>query len=151
MALVKGEIREDDPVPVRMHAVNIFEDILAEANGRSGQLAAAMELIAEEGRGVVVLIRDTRPDRLSQLIEERQHRAGRPPLALAQGDRPAPLPLRDYGIGAQILLDIGVRRLILLSNTRHNIVALNGYGLDIVEQRPIPLAGPARRSEGGAA
>ncbi len=151
VALVKGEIREDDPVPVRMHAVNIFEDILAEANGRSGQLAAAMDLIAEEGRGVVVLIRDTRPDRLSQLIEERQHRAGRPPLRLAQGDRPPPLPLRDYGIGAQILLDIGVRRLILLSNTRHNIVALTGYGLDIVEQRPIPLAVPTRRSKGGSA
>ena len=151
VALIKGEIREDDPVPVRMHAVNIFEDILAEANGRSGQLAAAMELIAEEGRGVVVLIRDTRPDRLSQLIEERQRRAGRPPLRLAQGERPAPMPLRDYGIGAQILLDIGVRRLILLSNTRHNIVALNGYGLDIVEQRPIPLAGPARAGKGGGA
>ncbi len=151
VALIKGEIREDDPVPVRMHAVNIFEDILAEANGRAGQLAAAMELIAEEGRGVVVLIRDTRPDRLSQLIEERQHRAGRPPLRLAQGERPAPMPLRDYGIGAQILLDIGVRRLILLSNTRHNIVALNGYGLDIIEQRPISFAGPARGSEGGAA
>ncbi|GIX17151.1 MAG: 3,4-dihydroxy-2-butanone-4-phosphate synthase [Rhodothalassiaceae bacterium] len=150
VALIKGDIREDDAVPVRMHAVNIFEDILAEANGRSGQLAAAMDLIAAEGRGVVVLIRDTRPDRLSRLLEERQQRAGRPPLKLAGGDRPAPMPLRDYGIGAQILLDVGVRRLILLSNTRHNIVALNGYGLDIVEQRPIPLGAAARR-QGGAA
>ncbi|RMF14155.1 MAG: 3,4-dihydroxy-2-butanone-4-phosphate synthase [Alphaproteobacteria bacterium] len=157
VALVKGEVATDEPVPVRMHAVNIFEDILGEANGRSGQLAAAMEMIGEIGRGVVVLIRDVRPDRLSQLMEQRLRRSS--PASPAQGpgpkDRPATaLPLRDYGIGAQILLDLGVRKLILLSNTRHNIVGLQGYGLDIVEQRPIPdrrsgIAGGRRRRAAG--
>jgi 3,4-dihydroxy 2-butanone 4-phosphate synthase / GTP cyclohydrolase II len=48
--------------------------------------------------------------------------------------------LRDYGIGAQILLDLGVREMVLLSNTRHNIVGLEGYGLTVVEERPIVVA-----------
>ena len=57
---------------------------------------------------------------------------------------PAPPQLRDYGVGAQILLDLGVRRMVLLSNTPKTVVGLDGYGLSIVEQRAIPKA-PADR------
>ncbi len=134
IALVKGDVSGDAPVLVRMHALNLFEDIIAEANGRSGQLHHAMEMIGEAGRGVVVIIRDARPDRLTELMRAR--REPPPPREHA-----AARALRDYGIGAQILLDLGVRHIILLSNTRHNIVGLEGYGLDIVEQRTIPTDG----------
>lgn len=132
LVLVKGRIEPDKPTLVRMHAINIFQDLLAEANGRAGQLARSMEMIGEAGAGVVVVIRDTRPHRLTELMRKR---AGQP---VAEDDSGAS-PLRDYGIGAQILLDLGVRDMVLLSNTRHNIVGLEGYGLNIVEQRPIPL------------
>ncbi|MGH7121127.1 MAG: GTP cyclohydrolase II, partial [Acetobacteraceae bacterium] len=88
-------------------------------------LHSAMRQIAAAGRGVVALIRDTHPQALSERVR------------LAQG-QPRPSPqLRDYGIGAQILVDLGVQRMILLSNTRRTIVGLEGYGLDIVDQLPI--------------
>mgnify|MGYP005838643649 CR=1 FL=1 len=130
LVLVKGDISTPEPVLVRMHALSIFEDILSEQNGRAGQLQRAMEEIGRAERGVVVVIRDVRPDRLTQSIAARQQ------TAHEAAERE--YPLRDYGIGAQILLDLGVRDLILLSNTRHNIVGLEGYGLNIVEQRTIP-------------
>jgi 3,4-dihydroxy 2-butanone 4-phosphate synthase/GTP cyclohydrolase II len=84
-----------------------------------------MRMIAEEGRGAVVLIRDTRPDAVSARVK------------LLEGN-PRPLHfLRDYGIGAQILTDLGIVDMILLSNTRRTLVGLEGYGLNIVDQRPI--------------
>jgi len=85
-----------------------------------------MHLIGREGRGVVVLIREHRKTALAE-------RVGR----LASSPRPQQ-ELRDYGIGAQILLDLGVKNMILLSNRQRTIVGLDGYGLNIVEQRPIP-------------
>ncbi|MBK5910683.1 3,4-dihydroxy-2-butanone-4-phosphate synthase [Rhodothalassium salexigens] len=129
MALVKGDISGDDPVLVRMHAVNLFDDLLGDAAGRPGQLANAMDMIGAEGRGVVVVIRDVSPKRLTETIKRRQGQA------MGTGEE----TLRDYGIGAQILLDLGLSELVLLSNTQHNIVGLEGYGLNIVEQRPIPV------------
>jgi len=73
----------------------------------------------------VVLIRDTRPTAVSEQVG-----------ALKANARPQPF-LRDYGIGAQILLDLGVHQMILLSNTHRTVVGLEGYGLNIVEQRSI--------------
>jgi len=134
LVLVKGDVSGDEPVIVRMHALDIFEDIVGASGGRAGQLQKAMEMIGEAGRGVVVIIRDVRPDRLTQQLRARTEPDS------AEGHDPAEAhPLREYGIGAQILLDLGVRKLILLSNTQHRIVGLEGYGLDIVEQRPVPL------------
>jgi 3,4-dihydroxy 2-butanone 4-phosphate synthase/GTP cyclohydrolase II len=77
---------------------------------------------------VLVLIREHRKTALSDRVRQ-----------LAMSERP-PRELRDYGIGAQILLDLGIRDMILLSNRRRTIVGLDGYGLNIVEQRPIPDA-----------
>jgi 3,4-dihydroxy 2-butanone 4-phosphate synthase/GTP cyclohydrolase II len=82
-------------------------------------------MIAREGRGAVVLIRDPRPTALSERVRH-----------LTTSPRPR-TELRDYGIGAQILLDLGVRDMVLLSNTHHTVVGLEGYGLNIVDQRPI--------------
>ncbi|GEQ98116.1 3,4-dihydroxy-2-butanone-4-phosphate synthase [Iodidimonas gelatinilytica] len=117
IVLVKGDLSGPDPVLVRMHAISLFDDILAEDNGRAGQLHQAMRCIGKEGRGIVVIIRDVRPDRLTQEMQARSMPKKKQAVATAAA-------LRDYGIGAQILLDLGVRDLVLLSNTQHNIVGL---------------------------
>ena len=122
LALVKGDIVGDGPATVRMHAASLIHDLVA---GRGAdELHAAMRDIAAEGRGVVVLLRDWRLDGLSTQI-----RQGREPVAAPE--------LRDYGIGAQILADLGVHEMTLLSNHPRPIVGLEGYGLRVVETRAI--------------
>jgi 3,4-dihydroxy 2-butanone 4-phosphate synthase/GTP cyclohydrolase II len=134
LALVKGDISGPAPVLVRMHALNVLDDVLGDTfSGKADELQAAMRLIAETGRGVVVLIRE--PHRLSLSDRIRARLDGRDESA-AQ--------LRDYGVGAQILLDLGVRSLTLLSNAQRTIVGLQGYGLAITGQQPIPVRGVAR-------
>ncbi len=126
IALVKGDVSGGDPVPVRVHALNVLEDVLGDTGRHGNQLANAMKMIEAEGRGVVILIREPRPTSLSDRVRVR--------LGQPIEDRPE---LRDYGIGAQILTDLGVSKMILLSNTQRTIVGLEGYGLSIVEQRAI--------------
>ncbi|HTZ80384.1 MAG TPA: 3,4-dihydroxy-2-butanone-4-phosphate synthase [Stellaceae bacterium] len=127
IALVKGDLTTPEPVLVRMHALNVLDDVLgSKARGRSGVLQASMEMIARAGRGVAVLIREPTPTAVSDRVRR----------LMAQGSERVPA-LRDYGIGAQILLDLGVRDMILLSNTKRSIIGLEGYGLTVVEQRPI--------------
>ncbi len=135
VALVKGDISRGGPVLVRMHALNVLDDVLGgPGGGRGGELQAAMEMISREGRGVVVLIREPRPTALSDMVAAR---SGSP-----RGEPPgSPNELRDYGVGAQILLDLGVREMILLSNTPKTIVGIEGYGLSVVEQWPIKQSG----------
>jgi 3,4-dihydroxy 2-butanone 4-phosphate synthase/GTP cyclohydrolase II len=127
VALVKGDIAADGPMLVRMHALNLLDDILGDRhNGKAGELHRAMRMIGAEGRGVIVLLREFNPtslsDRLRARIEAREESGAQ---------------LRDYGVGAQILLDLGVREMILVSNTRRTIIGLEGYGLTVVGQRPI--------------
>ena len=128
IALVKGDVDGGGPVFVRMHALNVLEDLLGDEPDRGSQLHAAMAEIGRRGQGVVVLIREPRPTALSDLVERR----------LGAGEARSPR-LRDYGAGAQILLDLGVKDMILLSNTaRRTIVGLDGYGLSVTDVRPIP-------------
>ena len=125
MALVKGDLKASGPVLVRMHALNVLEDVLGDrSHGHGGELQASMRMIAEAGRGAIVLLREAQAASLSQRLE-----------ANAQTGK----ELRDYGVGAQILLDLGVRDMILLSNSHRTIVGLEGYGLRVVEQKPILL------------
>jgi len=135
IALVKGDVSTGGPALVRMHTVNVFEDLLGDRRDRPSPLGAAMEAIGREGRGVVVLIRDTRPNALSDLMS----RHANPHEGEAAHGTLAQRELRDYGIGAQILLDLGVREMILLSNTRRTVVGLEGYDLKIVDQRHLNL------------
>jgi 3,4-dihydroxy 2-butanone 4-phosphate synthase/GTP cyclohydrolase II len=128
IALVKGDVSGPEPVLVRVHALNVLEDVLGDRHGRGGTLEASMRMIADAGRGVVVLIREPRPQALSNRV---RRRLGEPVDQTGE--------LRDYGIGAQILLDLGVHDMVLLSNHRRTIVGIEGYGLNIVEQRAIPL------------
>ena len=130
VALVKGDISGDEPVLTRMHALNIIDDVLNDQkSNRAGQLRKAMEMIGEEGRGVVVLIREPRRTSLSECV---RGMLGEPVV-----DPPG--QLRDYGVGAQILLDLGVKDMILLSNSRKTIVGLEGFGLRVTERRAIPV------------
>jgi 3,4-dihydroxy 2-butanone 4-phosphate synthase/GTP cyclohydrolase II len=123
VAMVKGDISGDEPVLVRMHAVDTISDLLGGSHIAS--LHGAMDQVAAAGRGVVVLIRETRPTAISERIRD---------MVLGAREEPA---LRDYGIGAQILNDLGVKNMILLSNHKRTIIGLDGYGLNVVEQRGI--------------
>jgi 3,4-dihydroxy 2-butanone 4-phosphate synthase/GTP cyclohydrolase II len=125
VALVKGDVEGDAPVMVRMHAVNILEDLLGDHHRqRGGGLQQAMEMIGAAERGVVVLIRETRATNLSERITAEIG---------AKADGGDGGQLRDYGVGAQILLDLGVKNLILLTNSPKRVVGIEGYGLNIVE------------------
>jgi len=129
LALVHGTLDPEQPVLVRMHSLDLFADVLGEATSRSGVLHGAMRMIEEEGSGVVVTLHAAAPGSLSRSIDLR---AGKPAEA---GDA-----VRGYGTGAQILAALGIHDMILLSNTRHSPVALSGYGLAIVDERPIEPA-----------
>ena len=126
LVLQKGKVEPGKPTLVRMHGLSIFSDMLGEG-GRAGQLQRAMEIIGEEGAGIVVIIRDNTPDRLTKMIERR-----------AQGAPGDGMEQRDYGIGAQILVDLGVHEMVLLTNSHRTFVGLDGYGLEVVSERPIP-------------
>lgn len=126
VALVKGLIDPGKPTLVRMHALSPFADLFGEGGERGGLLRQSMRIIGEEGAGVVVVINRPRPDGLTLAIHARSG---------------APVPdmeeLRDYGVGAMILNELGVEDMVLLTNTHHTLVGLDGYGLKIVGERPI--------------
>jgi 3,4-dihydroxy 2-butanone 4-phosphate synthase/GTP cyclohydrolase II len=131
VALVKGDIGAEGPVLVRVHAMNMFADTLGEKlPGRGGEVENAMRMIAAEGRGVLVLIREP----LSVQMALSKLHAGHV-VEAPTGE------LRDYGVGAQILIDLGVREMVLLTNTKKNLVGVGGFALRIVGQRPIPTTG----------
>lgn len=131
VALVKGDISDGAPVLVRMHALNVLDDVLMDARGgKAGDLQKAMDRVGEAGRGVVVLIREPHRKALSDRVRLRENK---PPAPDSAGGG----ELRDYGIGAQILADLGVSDMILLSNTEKTVIGLEGYGLHIVDRQPL--------------
>ena len=134
MALVKGHIDPARPTLVRMHALSLFDDVFARATERQGLLERAMRMIGRESAGVVVLINRPTPDHASKAIRGLDHPE-------ADDESGMPVEQRDYGVGAQILAELGVRDMILLTNTRHSLVGLEGYDLSIVGERPIELNG----------
>jgi 3,4-dihydroxy 2-butanone 4-phosphate synthase/GTP cyclohydrolase II len=129
VALQKGHISPDTPTLVRMHQVSLFADIFGEEGPRAHLLDRSIEIIAEAGEGIVVCLNRPEPDRFSRILE--QH-AGRAPEGSRVIDE-----LRDYGVGAQILAELGVHDMIVLTNRRHNLIALDGYDLAVVEEREI--------------
>jgi 3,4-dihydroxy 2-butanone 4-phosphate synthase/GTP cyclohydrolase II len=121
LALVKGKIDPKLPVLVRMHQVDFAADILGHVEMRQRYVPDAMHAIADHaGAGVIVFLRDPRPTSLSEQL------SGVDPHAEAARG------LRVYGVGAQILLDLGVRDMVALSSTKPKPAALEGYGLRIV-------------------
>ena len=133
VALVKGRIDPDKPTLVRMHTMSMFVDVLGEVSERSGLLSRSMGAISEAGTGVIVLINRQMQGAVSRFIALRGEGKG-------AGDREVE-ELRDYGVGAQILTELGVQDMILLTNTHHAFAGLEGYGLSIVDERAIPGTG----------
>lgn len=129
LALVHGSLDPEKPALVRMHSLDLFADVIGESSARSGVLQGAMRMIEAEGAGVVVTLHAAAPGSLSRSIDVR---AGKP---VDGGDA-----VRGYGTGAQILAALGIHDMILLSNSHHSPVGLSGYGLAIVEERPIEVA-----------
>ena len=130
IALVKGDISGDTPVLVRMHALDLMADLLGEVSEKraGNELASAMQMIADAGQGVVFVLREASASSLTAMVSQK---------IVAQIDGGSSRELRDYGVGAQILTDLGVSQMILLSNTRPNVVSLEGYDLEITDWKPL--------------
>lgn len=127
IALVKGRLDVTQPVLVRMHALSPFADVFGEDGDRSRMLQRSMEMIAKEGSGVIVIINRQRADGFTTAV--RRHAGEQVEVPMEE--------LRDYGVGAMILAELGVHDMILLTNTHHTLVGLDGYGLSIVAERRI--------------
>ena len=141
LALVKGDISLDKPVLVRMHALSLWDDVLGNvADGKSEILAKSMMAIAKEGRGVLVLLRDTNPRLVPEASDDNAPSStlkNPPETHAAQKAASQVMPLRDYGVGAQILVALGVREMVLLSNTDKHIIGLEGYDLKVVRRQAV--------------
>ena len=124
IVLIKGDLTGDNPVLVRMHAMDPMLDIVGVGpKGRADEFGAAMDMVAEEGRGVVVLLRDTA-------------------MKIENNDNTSPSTLRQYGLGAQILSSLGLSKLELLTNSpTPKVVGLEAYGLEITSTRKISELG----------
>ena len=126
IVLQKGRVVDGEPTLVRMHGISIFSDVLGAPGPRKRTLQRAMAEIGNAGAGVIVLLMPSEPEQLTREVGS----SGKPPE----------MDLRNYGIGAQILADLGIHDMILLTNAHRNVVGIEGYGINIVGERPIPEA-----------
>ncbi len=133
LALVKGDVSGDAPVLCRMHRGSLVGDVFTGSLGDGGRvLNLAIDAIEREGRGLIVYL----PPSLD--FGAAVANAAEPPSSTQfEGSRPHAGTLREYGLGAQVLRHLGVRRIRLLTNTPRRIAALHGYGLDLVDSVPL--------------
>jgi 3,4-dihydroxy 2-butanone 4-phosphate synthase/GTP cyclohydrolase II len=125
IVLQKGRIVPEQPTLCRVHSTSIYTDILGQPGDRKRLLQRSMTEIGREGAGVILMLMHHEPEAV---------------IAEISGQTGGSMDLRAYGIGAQILAELGIHDMILLSNSSRNIVALEGYGINIVGERPIPEA-----------
>jgi 3,4-dihydroxy 2-butanone 4-phosphate synthase/GTP cyclohydrolase II len=117
---VKGKITPDTPTLVRMHVLDTLADVLGDQfAARDTMLEASFNALKHAESGVLVLLREPNRSAVSDRLRLRLNQEATAPI------------LRDYGIGAQILLDLGVKSMHLLTNTPRSIVGLEGYGLEV--------------------
>jgi 3,4-dihydroxy 2-butanone 4-phosphate synthase / GTP cyclohydrolase II len=124
IVLQKGRVIDGEATLVRMHGISIFSDLLGQPGPRKRTLQRSMAEIGKAGSGVIVLLMPSDPDALSRELGSTTFKPE--------------MDLRAYGIGAQILADLGIHDMVLLTNAHRNIVGLDGYGINIVGERPIP-------------
>jgi 3,4-dihydroxy 2-butanone 4-phosphate synthase/GTP cyclohydrolase II len=147
LAMVMGDVAGERPVPVRVHTENVTCDMFGSLIDDTGfQLHAALERIAAEGRGVVLYLRQRQNNldlvhqlRTYQLMQEQGLTKEEASVDTGYGKD------RDYGVGAQILHELGLRRILLLSNHPPRVSALEGFELEIVGN--VPLGSPAREEK----
>ena len=127
IALVRGNIHEGEPTLVRVHQVDLSADLLGWSLARRDYVPRALAAIAgHDGPAVAVFVQDPDPVSISARIN-----GGRQAYHEAHA-------IRDYGVGAQILRDLGVQQMILLTSSNDKLTALEGFGLSVVGRRPIP-------------
>ena len=129
IAIVHGQIDPEETVLVRVHRVDVLADILGEKGPRASLVENAMKIIAEADEpGVVVFVNTMRPNSIATRLG----------LKTKDAEEDHHTPLREYGVGAQILRELGVRRMVFLSDTKPTRVAgLEGYGLSLEGWRPL--------------
>ena len=123
-ALVKNLSITNDPTYVRMHKLDITKDIFEEKNIFAHEISKSFKLIEAKGSGAIVLINSDMAPNIKKIFNRRDSKDNK-------------LELREYGVGAQILLDLGLHKIILLSNSNKKIIALEGFDLKIISQEKI--------------
>ena len=144
LALIKGEISPDEEILVRVHSKYVPGDVFGfEFLNTGAVIQQSMEMIAQEGKGIILYLQPEgqglQPAMKTYPTVEGKRKTDINPTFVYHAD------FREYGIGAQILRDLGVRKMRLLTNNRRNLVGLSGYGLEVTATIPLGQEVPTRR------